>query len=240
MENQAEHPSNESGTEENTLFKETLLRTPEGQLLIAGGLLAFGYLVWLGLMLLFSTDQAQVLVGMTATEVIFGRAAAMAFAYSLGLGHGMVILVCMFLETIQVFLIYPLFVFSWRHLLQIRWLKRFFDRLHKAAETHKDKVERYGIIGIFAFVWLPFYMTGPVVGSVIGFLLGLRIRWTMAAVLSGTFVAIFCWALFMGKVQKHVASTSSYATFILLILVLIIILVGRVLHKTLYENKNKK
>ncbi len=242
MGKQAEHPDYESqsGVEEKTLLKETLLRTPEGRLLIAGGLLAFGYLVWLGLMMLFSTDQAQVLVGMTATEVIFGRAAAMAFGYSLGLGHGLVITVCLLLETTLVLLFYPLFVFSFRHLLQIRWLKRSFDRIHQSAQRHKSTVERYGIIGLFVFVWLPLFMTGPVVGCVIGFLLGLRIRWNMAAVLGGTYTAILGWALFMKKIHEHAVETSSYSAVILLLLLIILIAVANYLHKTLNENKNKK
>lgn len=240
MGTEAEQPAREPMVELKTPFRETLLRTPEGRLLLVGGLLAFGYLVWMGRMLLFSTDQAQVLVGMTATEVIFGRAAAMAFGYSLGMGHGLVITVCMLLETILVFLFYPLFVFSFRHLLQIRWLKRSFDRIHRSAQTHKGTVQRYGIIGLFVFVWLPFFMTGPVVGCVIGFLLGLRIRWNMAAVLAGTYTAIIGWAIFMRTIHEHAVSTSSYSAGILLVLLMILIAVSHYLHKTLNESKNKK
>ena len=127
-----------------------------------------------------------------------------------------------------------------RHLLQIRWLRRTFDRVQKAAETHKSKVERYGIIGLFVFVWFPFWMTGPVVGCVIGFLLGLRIRINLAAVLAGTYTAIFGWALFMKTIHDHAATTSTYTTGVLVVLVLIMIIVGRRLHKTLSDGKNKK
>lgn len=221
-------------------MKETLLGTPEGRLLAAGGILSLGYLFWLALMLIFSTDQAQVLVGMTATEILFGRAAAMAFGYSLGLSGSMVILVCGLLETILVLLFYPLFVFSFRHLLQLRWLKRSFDRIHRSAEMHKGKVQRYGIIGLFVFVWLPFFMTGPVVGCVIGFLLGLRIRANMAAVLTGTYTAIIGWAVFMRTIHEHAASTSSYAAAILLVLLGVLLVISRTLHKTLSDSKSRK
>lgn len=240
MEEQANQPVREQAEEPKAPMKETLVGTPEGRILLAGGLLLFGYLLWLGLILIYSPEQSHVLVGMTATEILFGRAAAMAFGYSLGLRHGMVITLCIFLETILVLLFYPLFVFSFRHLLQIRWLRRTFDRVQKAAEIHKGKVERYGVIGLFAFVWFPFWMTGPVVGCVIGFLLGLRIRVNLTAVLAGTYTAIFGWALFMKMIHEHAASTSTYTTGILVVLLLILILVGRSLHKTLSGNRKKK
>ncbi len=240
MDEQTEESVHNPPEEVKAPTKEELLKTPEGQLLTAGTILAFGYLFWLVLMLIFSTDQAQVLVGMTATEILFGRAAAMAFGYSLGLSGSMVIFVCALLETVLVLLFYPLFVFSFRHLLQWRWLKRSFDRIHRSAELHKGKVQRYGIIGLFVFVWLPFFMTGPVVGCVIGFLLGLRVRTNMAAVLAGTYTAIVGWAVFMRTIHDHAASTSSYAAVVLLILLLILMIVSRGLHKALSGGPGRK
>lgn len=114
-----------------------------------------------------------------------------------------------------------------------------FERTQKAADAHKGKVQRYGIIGLFVFVWFPFWMTGPVVGSVIGFLLGLRVWLNMTVVLAGTYVAIFGWAFFLRQLHEQVASYSSYAAMVLMALLVIIIIVGHLLYRTLQENKNK-
>jgi uncharacterized membrane protein len=178
-------------------------------------------------------------MGMTATNIMFGRATAMVFGYSQELGHATVIPVCIIIETILVLLFYPLFVFSWRHLLVIKWLKNTFERIHKAAETHKDKVQKYGIIGLFVFVWLPFWMTGPVVGCVIGFLIGLKARINIPVVLAGTSVAIFGWAFFMRHVYDRVVSYTSYAAVIIMVLLIAIIVVGKFLHRNLQKRKNK-
>ena len=210
-------------------FRAALLTSPEGRLLLAGAALALIYTAWLGVKLLSSPQQSQVLIGITATAIIFGRAAGLAFGYSIGMGHATVITVCMIVETIQVLVLYPLFVFSWRQLLVIKRLKNAFERIQKAAERHKDKVQRYGAIGVFAFVWFPFWMTGPVVGSVIGFLLGLRVWVNMTAVLAGTYVAIICWALFLRRLHEQVAAYSSYAGVILMALLIAVILVGNFL-----------
>jgi len=212
--------------------------------LLIGVALAFVFTLWLGIKLLLSPEDSQVLIGMTATEIMFGRAAGIAFGYSMGLGYSTVIPICVIIETILVLIFYPLFVFSWRHLLVIKRLKNIFERIRKAAETHKDTVRRYGIAGLFVFVWFPFWMTGPVVGCVIGFMIGLRIWLNMTAVLSGTYVAIIGWAVFLRQFHDRVASYSSYATatiatMALLILLFIIVIVGHLLHRTLHENRNK-
>jgi len=234
-----EQPADQSGSPEPNQLKATLLTSPEGRILLIGVTLAFAYIFWLGVKLLLSPEEFQVLIGMTAMDIMFGRAAAMAFGYSLYIGHAKVIPVCMILETILVLIVYPLFVFSWRHLLVVKGLKRVFERIRKSAEAHKDKVQKYGVIGLFAFVWFPFWMTGPVVGCVIGFLLGLRAWLNITVVLSGTYLAILAWALFLRRFHDSVASYSSQAAMVLMVLLIVVIIAGTLLHSTLHENKNK-
>ena len=239
MPEKTEQPASELKSEQRNQLKVTLLTSSEGRLLLLGVALAFIYTTWLGIKLLYSPEESQVLIGMTATDIMFGRAAAMAFGFSLELEPITVIPICIIIETILVLIFYPLFVFSWRHLLVIKRLKNIFERIHKAAEAHKDKVQRYGIIGLFVFVWFPFWMTGPVVGCVIGFLLGLRVWLNITVVLAGTYAAIFGWAFFLRQFHDRVASYSSYATMILMVLLVIIIIAGQLLHRTLQKNKNK-
>ncbi|HUT45235.1 MAG TPA: small multi-drug export protein [Sedimentisphaerales bacterium] len=239
MEEESEQSAGESNSQQPHQLKATLLTSSEGRLLLLGVILAFIYTFWLGIKLLLSPEQSQLLIGMTATELMFGRAVAMAFGYSLGLGHRTVIPICIIIETILVLIFYPLFVFSWRHLLVIKRLKNVFERIQKSAETHKDKVQKYGVIGLFFFVWFPFWMTGPVVGSVIGFLLGLRVWLNMTVVLTGTCLAILGWAFLLRQFHNQVASYSSYAAMVLMALLVVIIIVGNLLYRVLHENKNK-
>lgn len=239
MENKTEQQENETKLKQNNQLKETLLSSPEGRILVMGVILAFLYTLWLVIKMINSPEESQVLIGMTATDIMFGRAVAMGFGYSLFLGHATVVTVCILVETILVLIFYPLFVFSWQHLLVIKWLKNLFDRLHRSAEIHKDKVQRYGVIGLFVFVWLPFWMTGPVVGCIIGYLLGLKARINIPVVLAGTYVAILGWAFFLRRLHEEVASRSSYAEIIILVSLIFIILIGNQLHKTFQENKKQ-
>jgi len=220
-------------------LKKTLFTSGEGRCLLMGVGLAFVFTLWLGVKLLLVPEDSQVLIGMTATQIIFGRAAGLAFGYSMGLEHTTVIPICVLVESIIVLIFYPLFVFSWRHLLVIKRLRNLFERIRKAAENRKDIVRSYGIAGLFVFVWLPFWMTGPLVGCVIGFMIGLRTWVNIGVVLSGTYVAIIGWAVFLRQFHERVASYSSYATMGLLVLLLFIIIVGNLLYRTSHENINK-
>jgi len=212
---------------------------PEGRILLLGVALAVALLLWLAAEFFLSPEQSQLLMGTTATAAVFGRAAGLAFGYSMGLSYRTVIPICMIVETVMVLLFYPLFVFSWRHLLVFKRLKNVFERIHEAAEAHKDKVQKYGIIGLFAFVWFPFWMTGPVVGCVIGFLLGLRAWVTMVVVLAGTYVAIFAWALFLREVHDRVAAYSSHAAAIVMIVLIVAIVLVHFLHRACRANRNR-
>ena len=134
MEEESKQQTGDSNRSQQRQLKETLLASSEGRLLLLGIVLALIYTFWLGIKVLFSPEESQVLIGMTATEIMFGRSASMAFGYALGLGHSTVIPICVVIETVFVLIFYPLFVFSWRHLLAIKWLKNMFDRTVNAAE----------------------------------------------------------------------------------------------------------
>ena len=239
MEENATQPENELNSQQNHQLKSTLLAGPEGCLLVVGIALTLVYSFWLGIKLLLSPDESQLLIGITAIELTFGRGLAMTFGYTEGLGHSTVIPICIIIETIYVLILYPLFVFSWRRLLVIKWLKKTFERTRRAAETHKDKVQKYGVIGLFVFVWFPFWMTGPVVGSVIGFLLGLRLWLNMTVVLVGTYAAIFGWAFVLRQFHKQVASYSSYAAMVIIALLMFIFIVGHLLYRAFHEGKKQ-
>ena len=215
------------------------LAGPEGWLLVIAVALAFVYALWLVYKVLTAPAESQILIGLTATTLVFGRAAGLAYAYSVGLGHATVIPVTIVVETLHVLVFYPLFVFSWRHLLVIKSLKNVFDHIHRAAESHKGFIQRYGVLGLFAFVWFPFWMTGPVVGCVIGFLLGLPVWLNMTAVLAGTYVAIVGWAFFLREIHERVAAYDPYAAMALVMFLIVIVLVGHLLRRTLHDTKRK-
>ncbi len=141
----------------------------------------------------------------------------------------MVIITNIIIETILVLIFYPLFVFSWCSILVIKPLRRIMKRTSIAAEAHQDTIRKYGIIGLFMFVWLPFWMTGPVVGCAVGYLLGLTPWKNLTIVLSSTCLAIICWAILIRKIHDRVAKYGPYASIAFVIVIILIVSVIYVL-----------
>ncbi|MDJ0864406.1 MAG: small multi-drug export protein [Gammaproteobacteria bacterium] len=162
-----------------------LLHSEEGRVPAAGLVLALVRISALALSWLWSKTLSQLPGAIAAMNILFSRASGLSFGYAIGLDHGVVVPVNMLIETILVLLFYPLFDFSWRNLVEIRGLTKNIKRTTIAAEANREKIRKYGMIGSLAFVWLPFWMTGPVVGCAIGFLLGLRTWLSLTVVLAG-------------------------------------------------------
>ncbi len=226
-------------TEEGRVLRVTLFSSPEGRLFLAGVGMGLIFVTWISSNFALSPEMAQVLIGLLATQIMFGRATSMSFGYAAGLGHSVVVPVNMLIETILVFTFYPLFVFSWRHIVEIPRLKGVIERTRQAAERHKDVIRKYGVAGLFIFVWFPFWMTGPFVGSVIGFMLGIRLWVNMTVVLSGTFLAMLGWAVLLKAFHQQLATYSPYAPLVMVAFLIIIIIGGHILHQ-LYHKKGRR
>lgn len=207
------------------------LHTPEGVVLLAGLVLAATGVTVLAITWLESPAFSQVLVAMTATNVLFGRAAAMSFGYALGLDHLVVVPVNMFIETVLVLLFYPLFVLSWRQVAEFSAFRNVIQRIREAAEASHVKIRRYGMIGLFVFVWFPFWMTGPVVGCAIGFLLGLSAGVNLVIVLLGTYLAIVGWAILLRELHDKVAEYSAFGPLLLVIVIILAVVAWHLLHR---------
>ena len=202
-----------------------LLATPEGHILEIGLIMALFFITVLGLGYIYYQEKAHVFIGMSATNILFGRAAGISFGYSFGLSNVLVICTNIIIETILVLIFYPLFAFSWNSILVIKPLRRIMERTSIAAETHQDTISKYGIIGLFMFVWIPFWMTGPMVGCAVGYLLGLSPWKNLTIVLSSTCLAVACWALLLRKIHDKIAEYGPYASIVLVIAIILIVTV---------------
>ncbi|MHB1084914.1 MAG: small multi-drug export protein [Thiobacillus sp.] len=206
---------------------ETLFSSTEGRLLGVGLALTGLMLLAFGIGWYLYPDSVLDYAIMAGLNLTIGRAAGMSFGYASGLGHAQVVPINMLVETIQVLVVYPLFVLSWRQLITLRRLRPFVTRMHRAAESRQGAVRKYGIIGLFVFVLVPFWMTGPVVGAMIGFLIGLRPSVNLAVVLGSTYITIVAWGFLLNELNAWAATVNHFAPYAL---VLAIVLIAAVVH----------
>ena len=191
----------------------------EARILAVGLFLTLLTAVALSIGWLAEPELAARFAVMTGLNMMVGRAAGMSVGYASGLHSASVITSSVLVETIQVLVIYPLFVLSWKSLVDARRMQRLLVGVRRSAEANQSRVARYGMVGLFAFVFLPFWMTGPVVGSVIGFLIGLKARHNLPVVLSATYVAVVLWAIFFERMNAWLAAYGRYAAFGLVLVV---------------------
>ena len=212
--------------------------SPEGRVFLIGAFLGLIYLALLGLSYFIDRDNFQIYLGMTAAHLFFGRAAGMTFGYALDYGHAIVVPVNLAIETIMIMLLYPLFVFSVRKLIVINALEDFMHRMHETAMANEGRIRRYGIPGLFVFVFIPFWMTGPTVGAIIGYLLGLRTWVNMSVVLGGTYFAIGAWALILVELRHRISAFTPYAPLLLVAVMILIVVAGRVLERSARDGRH--
>jgi uncharacterized membrane protein len=216
------------------LFKPVwrqFFRTTEGHIFLLGIASAFIGLAVMGLVAFWSPQTSQMIGAMSFTNIAFGTIVSMSIGYTAGYGHILVIAVNMWTETVMVLLFYPIFVLSMQKLVEFPVVGRFLENTRKAAERHQDKVRRYGIAGLFLFVWIPFWMTGPIVGSAIGYLLGFPAWLTLSVVIAGNFFTMAGWAYLLFGLYTRAAAFGPWAPVLIIGLIILFILASYQLNR---------
>ena len=174
-------------------MKYTLLNTTEGRLLLSGIFLSLLLIIFIGFTGITEIQTAKILALVFFAHTFGGRAAGIGLCIINGFDAFPTILYNFYLEVLIVCFTYSGFVLSTTNYLKIQWLKKLMDRLSQKALTQKEKIKPLGWIGIFFFVMAPLPVTGPVVGSIIGYMLRLSLFRNFSATFLGTFSAIIIW-----------------------------------------------
>ena len=192
----------------------SLTKHTEGQILILGLILLGCFFILILLCAIFLPHYLQPLLSLTATNAIFGRGAGLSIGIAAQMDTSVLIALNFMIESILVLIIYPLFVLSWNKLELISYqpLNQFLERSKVNAHKYEPIIRRYGIIGLVLFVLTPFAMTGPVVGSFVGYLMGLSHRMTLFVVLLSTFIAIILWVYLIKNFEEVLIAYSDMIT----------------------------
>jgi hypothetical protein len=182
----------------------------ETRFLFSGIFLLILLLVSLGVIGLFDMELSSKLLGTAITNLIVGRMGGLSFGFSSGLDFYTVLFINLYFEVLLVLIVYSLFVLSWQNALKFKRLEHF-----------------YGTYGIFFFVFIPLFMSGPVVGAIIGFIIGISHIRNILIVLSSTFLATTLWAFFLNEIITFLNNINQYASWGILVVLIIVALIAR-------------
>jgi uncharacterized membrane protein len=154
-------------------------------------------LVGLYLVYLLFTDHSlyRALSSAAFVNVMGGRGLGVAACLSAGISVFYTIVFNFYIEVASVLITYGVVVLVMRNVIQPKLLHSTVRQAELAAQGHKSKIKRYGAIGLFLFVIFPFFMTGPVIGAIIGYLLNYRAINTFLIVFSATLTSIIIYSL---------------------------------------------
>lgn len=215
------------GMPEHLKFTET----DEGKIFILGmGLLGL-YLGVIALSSLFFPGFYKVATAVSATNIVVGRVPGITLGFAMDASFYTVVGINFVVEMLLVLFLYPLFILSWNRLLDIGKLEKWASSARRSAEKYQPLLKKYGLVGLFVFVWFPFWMTGPIIGSIIGYLLGFRHWVTLSIVLSGTLIAISCWSLVLRYVHEWAFAIDPKGPWLIVALIAVLILAAYLIRK---------
>lgn len=177
----------------------------EVKILLTG--LALSFLTGLCLLYLLFTnlDLYSVLSSTAIVHLMGGRALGVATCLSADISPFYTILYNFLLEVVIVLVTYGIVVLIMRNIIQPKLFRSAVRQAEKAAQDQRTNIKKYGTIGLFLFVMLPFLMTGPVIGSLIGYLLNYRPINNFLIVFSGTLSSIAIYALIGNNIMRHIS-----------------------------------
>ena len=171
-----------------------LQRSNEGAIFLVGVATSLSLIAEMVVLWLASPVVArQILQGLVA-ELFLGREGGLPLALQSGAPSWLVAQISLTQDIAMVCLLYPAFLWTLHHYHdRDNAFMRRLRRIEAAADRHQAYVHRWGPFGLFLFMLVPFLVNGPVVGSVLGRLCGLRTRDLLLPVFAATAIASFAW-----------------------------------------------
>ena len=160
-----------------------------GLVLLGIGGLYLTYLLFTDLSLYRTLSKTAII------HLMGGRALGIATCLSAGLPLWMTILYNFLIEIVIVLITYGIVVLIMRNVIQPKLLRSAVRQAELTAQGQKTKIKKFGAVGLFLFVMFPFFMTGPVVGAIIGYLLNYKAINNFMIVFSGTLTSIIAYSL---------------------------------------------
>ena len=160
--------------------------------------------LYLAYLLFADPGLYRVLSSTAIIHIMGGRALGVATCLSAGLSMFYTIFYNFFLEMVIVLITYGVVVLFMRNVIQPKLFRSTVRQAELTAQQQKTKIKKYGAVGLFFFVMFPFFMTGPVIGSIIGYLLNYRAVNNFLIVFSGTLTSIVTYALVGNNIIRFI------------------------------------
>lgn len=136
--------------------------------------------------------------------------------------------------------VYPWIVRAYLGIKRFGVFGRVVESLRRGAERHSNIIEPLGGVGLWVFVFFPFWSTGVLNGAALGFILGMRTSVNLSIVISSHLVSLVALLFFFESISAAMESTSKGLVKYLPWIVLSVLLAGLGLQQSVALIRQRK
>lgn len=168
-------------------------------------------------------------------SLLGGRAVNIADGTASGFGRLYLLFQCGLQDVVYTLIVYPWIIRIYRGATRAGRFGRIIESARKSAEKNSHFIEPLGGLGLWLFVFFPFWSTGVINGAALGFVLGMRTWVNLTIVLSSHLISVVALILFFETVSGFMDSTvegsMQYLPWLVVGLLLTIWLVRRIVSR---------
>jgi uncharacterized membrane protein len=125
--------------------------------------------------------------------------------------------------------------FLWAKAQKIKLFKNFVETRMKKAEQRAETMKKWSWIGLVIFVWLPFPMTGAIMGFLIARAEGYKSLTSIMIAIPSMWFGVVCWIIWFDELYKIIdkigPQLTTYVTILLVLLPFLYYLSTRLIKK---------
>jgi uncharacterized membrane protein len=179
------------------------MRSPQSRLFIVGSVMT---ILWVGVAAMMWQLQHPLwdeVLTLGFSHILVGKGMSVAQGHLMGMPDWLIIVLATYCDILSVLVTYPILIFSYENFIERHFFHRQMRNIFKHAEKGMNRFGRFRIVGVFAFVWAPLWMTGIIVGAVLGYLMGLPTWAIMSTVSIGAGASVVCWVFFSERLFAY-------------------------------------
>jgi len=186
------------------------------------GIVLFGLelVIFISLLVLNSSFAMKIL-SMILANHLGGRLAFIGVGMEFEFPTPLIIFIIIFYNTTYLLIVNSLIVFLWEKTERLKTTKHFIESIQKKTKGTTKTFRKWSWFSISLFVWLPFPVTGAVMGSLIAHIEGYNIKDALLMVVPSMWIGVICWTLWFDELYEWIETFGRDRTIFLTIFLLI-------------------
>ncbi|MBD3412810.1 MAG: hypothetical protein GF421_00055 [Candidatus Aminicenantes bacterium] len=192
---------------------------------LIGMILLFVEICILIIMFVSKPSLSIKLISMVTAFHLGGRLAIIGTGLEFNFSTSTIILIILTYLTAFLLIMLSVIGFLWAKAKQIKFFRNFVEIRMEKAEQRAETLKKWSWIGIVAFVWMPFPMTGAIMGFLIARAEGYKSLTSILITIPSMWFGVVCWTIWFDELYKLIErigpQLTTYVTILLVALPLL-------------------